>query len=99
MRLRVTGEGDAPLTGEATDPNVQSTNGDLYVLIRVSPDPKFSRQGSDITYTATVPLTTAILGGQIQVPTLDGETKVKIGDDCKLIRIRAFAAILAVDVV
>ncbi|KAF2763226.1 hypothetical protein EJ05DRAFT_460028 [Pseudovirgaria hyperparasitica] len=78
MRLRVTGEGDAPLTGQSADPNIQSTKGDLYVLIRVTPDPKFKRQGSDIMYTASVPLTTAILGGEWNVPTLDGEVKIKV---------------------
>ncbi|KAL1302050.1 hypothetical protein AAFC00_002495 [Neodothiora populina] len=78
MRLRVSGEGDAPPTGHAANPGARSTKGDLYVFIRVAPDPKFSRQGSDVLYTATIPLTTAILGGQITIPTLDGEAMVKI---------------------
>ncbi|KAK7539675.1 uncharacterized protein J3D65DRAFT_619404 [Phyllosticta citribraziliensis] len=77
MRLRVSGEGDAPVGGASTS-NFRTQNGDLYVFIRVTPDPKFARQGSDILYTATIPLTTATLGGEIQIPTLDGEVKVKV---------------------
>lgn len=78
MRLRVTGEGDAPLTGHATGSNVRGSKGDLYVLIRVATDPKFKRAGSDILHTATIPFTTAVLGGEIKVPTLDGEVMVKV---------------------
>jgi molecular chaperone DnaJ len=78
MRLRVSGEGDAPLTGQATGSNVRGSKGDLYVFIRVASDPKFKRAGSDILHTATIPLTTAVLGGEIKVPTLDGEVMVKV---------------------
>ena len=78
MKLRVSGEGDAPPTGSAVNPGARTTSGDLYVFIRVTPDQKFSRAGSDVLYTATIPLTTAILGGEIKVPTLDNEVKVKV---------------------
>jgi len=78
MRLRVTGEGDAASTGRAANPKSRSTNGDLYVLIRVAADTKFSRNGSDILYTASIPLTTAILGGEMRIPTLDAEVKVRV---------------------
>ncbi|KXS98548.1 hypothetical protein AC578_4308 [Pseudocercospora eumusae] len=78
MRLRVMGEGDYPPTGQAANPDARSTKGDLYVFIRVAPDSKFQRSGSDVLYTATIPLTTAILGGEITVPTLDGDVKVKV---------------------
>ena len=78
MRLRISGEGDAPHTGTAANPGARSTRGDLYVFIRVAPHPKFSRQGSDVLYTAAIPLTTAALGGVITVPTLDGEVKVNV---------------------
>ena len=78
MRLRVNGEGDAPPTGTAANPQARSSRGDLYVFIRVAPDSKFSRQGSDVLYTAAIPLTTAVLGGEVTVPTLDGEVKVKV---------------------
>lgn len=76
MRLRVTGEGDAPVAGQS--PGARKAKGDLYVFIRVATDPKFNRQGSDILYTASIPVTTAVLGGEIRVPTLDGEVRVKV---------------------
>ncbi|KAB8616655.1 hypothetical protein FH972_025990 [Carpinus fangiana] len=78
MRLRVKAEGDAPATGQATNANPRTQKGDLYVFIRVAPDPKFSRSGADILYTASIPVTTAILGGEIRVPTLDGDVKVRV---------------------
>lgn len=78
MRLRVAGEGDAPPTGTAAAPGVRTQRGDLYVSIRVAPDHRFSRSGSDILYTASIPLTTALLGGEVTVPTLEGEVKVKV---------------------
>ncbi|KAK1139643.1 mdj1 protein precursor [Aspergillus melleus] len=78
MRLRVAGEGDAPPTGASTAPGSRTQRGDLFVSIRVSPDHRFSRSGSDILYTASIPLTTALLGGEATVPTLDGEVKVKV---------------------
>ena len=78
MRLRVSGEGDAPATGTATNPSTRSANGDLYVFIRVASDSKFGRSGADVLYTASIPLTTATLGGEILVPTLDGEVRLKI---------------------
>lgn len=78
MRLRIDGEGDSPATGTISDPNIRTKRGDLYVLVRVATDPKFKRTGHDVLYTATVPLTTALLGGEIKVPTLDGEVNIKI---------------------
>lgn len=78
MRLRIDGAGDAPPTGQVADGGVRAKRGDLYVFIRVASDPKFRRAGSDILYTASIPLTTAILGGEAAIPTLTGEVKVKV---------------------
>ena len=78
MRLRVDGAGDAPVTGKDTEPGATTQRGDLYVFVRVAADPKFKRAGSDILYTASIPLTTALLGGEVRVPTLDGEVNVKV---------------------
>lgn len=78
MRLRVKDEGDTPPTGQASNPNAKAQRGDLYVHIRVAADPKFSRSGADVLYTASIPITTAVLGGEIKIPTLDGEVKVKV---------------------
>ena len=79
MRLQVSGEGDAAPTGLSSNPNARSAPGDLFVFIRVAPDSRFSRNGADVLYTATIPLTTAVLGGEVQVPTLDGDVKVRVG--------------------
>jgi len=78
MRLRVAGEGDIPPIGQADEANPRFQPGDLFVHIRVASDPKFARSGSDILYTATVPFTTALLGGTLQIPTLDGHTEIKV---------------------
>ncbi|KAL8761335.1 MAG: hypothetical protein Q9184_002529 [Pyrenodesmia sp. 2 TL-2023] len=78
MRLRVSGEGDAAPTGAAANANARSTRGDMYVFIRVAPDAKFRRSGADVLYTATIPLTTAVLGGEVTVPTLNSEVKLKV---------------------
>lgn len=78
MRLRVHGEGDTPPTGTAANDNARATKGDLYVFIRVAADSKFSRSGADVLYTASIPLTTAVLGGEIKIPTLESEVKLKV---------------------
>ncbi|CAL3965153.1 unnamed protein product [Diplocarpon coronariae] len=78
MRLRLDREGDAPATGTAANPGARSIRGDLYVLVRVATDPKYRRSGADILYTATIPLTTGLLGGEVTIPTLDGDVKVKV---------------------
>lgn len=68
-RLKVAGEGEA-------GPN-NGPSGDLYVVIHVKKHPKFSREGADLRTTAEVPVTSAMIGGEILVPTLDG-TQVKL---------------------
>ncbi|KAJ2972572.1 hypothetical protein NUW58_g9158 [Xylaria curta] len=78
MKLRLDGEGDAPVTGGMAPPGVRMARGDLYVVVRVAADPKFKRAGSDILYTANIPITTAMLGGEVRIPTLDGEVNVKV---------------------
>ncbi|KAI0508358.1 hypothetical protein F5B22DRAFT_620941 [Xylaria bambusicola] len=78
MKLRLDGEGDAPITGGMTPPGARTARGDLYVVVRVAADPKFKRAGSDILYTASIPVTTAMLGGEVTVPTLEGEVNVKV---------------------
>ncbi|KAI0482517.1 hypothetical protein GGR56DRAFT_663395 [Xylariaceae sp. FL0804] len=78
MRLRVDGEGDAPLTEGQVEPGTRTQKGDLYITVRVASDPKFKRTGSDILYTANIPLTTAMLGGEVEIPTLDDQVLVKV---------------------
>jgi len=52
--------------------------GDFYVSIDVKPDTLFKRDGDDIIVNMMIPLTTAILGGIVRVPTIDGELKLRI---------------------
>lgn len=63
-RLRVSGEGEAGMRGGAT--------GDLYVFISVRPHDLFIRQGDDVHCQVPVPMTTAVLGGEVEIPTIDG---------------------------
>ncbi|MFH0863889.1 MAG: DnaJ C-terminal domain-containing protein [Candidatus Gottesmanbacteria bacterium] len=51
---------------------------DFYLTIDVKPDRVFKREGSDIVVDVELPFTLAILGGEIDVPTLDGKLKLKI---------------------
>ncbi|RME92672.1 MAG: molecular chaperone DnaJ [Candidatus Hydrogenedentota bacterium] len=70
-RLKVAGEGEAGPNG--------GPSGDLYVVVHVKKHKKFSREGADLRTTAEVPVTTAIIGGEIMVPTLEGsQVKLKI---------------------
>jgi molecular chaperone DnaJ len=46
--------------------------GDLYVLVHVQPHPTFGRRGDDLTTTVRVPFATMALGGEVDVPTLEG---------------------------
>jgi len=69
-RLRLTGEGDAgPKGGPA---------GDLYVVLTVAEDEVFSRDGDDIVVALELPFPTLVLGGEVPVPTLDGEETVTV---------------------
>jgi molecular chaperone DnaJ len=53
--------------------------GHLYVTVDVAEDPRFERQGNDLYHELAVPFPVAALGGEILIPTLDGEaTKAKI---------------------
>ena len=68
--LRVSGEGEA---GEKGAPA-----GDLYVVIHVKEHDTFERDGDDIYVKIPISFTIAALGGEIDVPTLDGKVKLKI---------------------
>jgi len=52
--------------------------GNFYITIDVQPDKTFQRDGADVFINQEISLTTAILGGTIEVPTIDGEVKLKI---------------------
>ncbi len=52
--------------------------GDLYLKVSVKPHPVFERHGPDLFVEVPVPLTTAVLGGEVGVPTLDGRARLQI---------------------
>ncbi|MBK20551.1 MAG: molecular chaperone DnaJ [Rhodospirillaceae bacterium] len=64
MRIRLSGEGEAGSRG--------SPPGDLYIFIAVGAHPLFRRDGADIFCTVPIPMTTAALGGSVEVPSIDG---------------------------
>lgn len=83
-RIRLSGEGEA---GERGGPA-----GDLYVAIRVKPHKIFERDGSDLHCAMPIDMTMAALGGEIEVPTLDGKVSLKIPPGTqseKMFRLRA----------
>jgi molecular chaperone DnaJ len=70
QRLKLRGEGEAGVAGGPA--------GDLYVVVSVREHDIFERQDSEIICTVPIPYTTAVLGAEITVPTLEGETQLKI---------------------
>jgi curved DNA-binding protein len=68
-RVRVAGEGGR---------GAGNRRGDLYLRVRIAADPAFERKGDDLVTTVRVPLTAAVLGGEAQVPTLDGPIGIRI---------------------
>ncbi|HFD91837.1 MAG TPA: molecular chaperone DnaJ [Gammaproteobacteria bacterium] len=69
-RIRLAGEGEA---GENGGPP-----GDLYVQIRVKPHPIFTREGNNLYCEMPISFVTLALGGELEVPTLDGRVKLKV---------------------
>ncbi len=69
-RIRLAGEGEH---GEQSGPP-----GDLYVQIRVKPHPIFTREDNDLYCEVPIGFTTAALGGDLEVPTLNGRVSLKI---------------------
>jgi molecular chaperone DnaJ len=67
-RVRVAGEGGVGPAGA----------GDLYLVISVRPHERFQRRGDDLYTDVEVPLTDAVLGGEVQVPTLTSKVMLKL---------------------
>jgi molecular chaperone DnaJ len=63
-RIRLAGEGEAGMRGGPT--------GDLYIFLSIKPHEFFQRDGADIFCRVPIAMTTAALGGHIDVPTVDG---------------------------
>lgn len=69
-RIRLTGEGEAGSNGGPA--------GDLYVEIRVTPHKIFGRDGADLSCEVPISIAAATLGGEVELPTLDGNVSLKI---------------------
>ncbi len=70
MRLHVAGSGEAGAEG--------ARSGDLYVLVHVLEDSRFVREENDLVVEQPISFTTACLGGEITIETLDGKKKIDI---------------------
>ncbi len=82
-RLRVTGEGEAGQGG--------APRGDLFLQVLIKKNKTFERQGQDIYCEVLIPYTIAVLGGEVEVPTLTGKTLLEISSGTpsgKVLKIR-----------
>jgi len=86
MMIRIKGEGNAGKNG--------GENGDLYIVIKQKPHHLFKREGLDLKCDISVSVTKSILGGEVEIPYLDGKTvKVKIPEGTQpndVLRVREF---------
>jgi curved DNA-binding protein len=71
--IKITGHGTPGVNG--------GPNGDLYITFTIANHPKFKREGSNLYANVDLDLYTALLGGDIQVDTLDGKVKLKIAPE------------------
>jgi DnaJ-class molecular chaperone len=69
-RVRAAGEGEGGANGGAA--------GDLFLRVRLKPHPVFERKGDDLYVKVALPVTTAVLGGEAQVPTITGSVRLKV---------------------
>lgn len=69
-RIRLSGEGEAGTNG--------GPPGDLYVVIHIRPHSVFTRDHNDLHCEMPISITVAALGGEIEIPTLDGYAKIKV---------------------
>lgn len=71
MTLRMSGQGDTSI-------NDKGQPGDLLIRVNVAASKTFKRQGANIYHEAQIPVHTALLGGRVRVPTVDGEVDVRV---------------------
>ena len=69
-KIRITGKG---AQGEGGGPT-----GDLFLILRVMPDPVFTRDGGDLFVERSIPFSSACLGSSLDVPTLEGDKRIKV---------------------
>ena len=82
-RIRLTGEGEIGVNGGPA--------GDLYVQMQIKPHAVFERDGDDLHCEMPISFTVAALGGEIDIPTLDGHAQIKIPPETqsgKIFRLR-----------
>jgi curved DNA-binding protein len=82
-KIRMVGQGEAGRQGGAA--------GDLYLVVKVQPDPHFERDGDDLKTEAPVDVYTLILGGEAMVKTLGGQVSMKVPPETqpgRIIRLR-----------
>jgi molecular chaperone DnaJ len=72
-RVRLSGEGEAGVNG--------GPPGDLYVQVHLKPHPVFQRDHDDLHCEMPVSFATAALGGEIEIPTLDGSARIKVPNE------------------
>lgn len=70
MQIRLSGEGEAGVRG--------GPPGNLYVVVSIKPHPFFRREGTNLMLDLPIDIVDAALGGEITVPTLEGETKLTV---------------------
>jgi molecular chaperone DnaJ len=70
MQLSVSGKGNAARRG--------GVNGDLLVVIEEEHNEELVRDGNDLLHNLKIPVTTAILGGEVEVPTIDSKARIQI---------------------
>ena len=83
MAVTVSGKGNAARNG--------GVNGDLLVMIEEERNPELVRDGNDLIHNLNLPVTTCILGGEVEVPTIDSRVKIKIAPGThagKVLRLR-----------
>ena len=83
MAVTVSGKGNAARRG--------GVNGDLLVMIEEERNPELVRDGNDLIHNLNLTVTTCILGGEVEVPTIDGRAKIKIAPGThagKVLRLR-----------
>lgn len=75
-KLKLPNPSTQTATGSANKPA-----SDMFVQVNILPDPRFERKGDDLETEVSVPLYTAILGGDIEIQTFSGKVKVKIAPE------------------
>ena len=83
-RIRLSGEGEPGSNG--------GPPGDLYVVIHITPHSVFQRDHNDLHCEMPISFVTAALGGEIEIPTLDGSARIKIPAETqsgKIFRLRS----------